>query len=406
MLKQMFVPMLLVLVLIVGCNTAPQITPEPKPTETELPTDAETETESNTDTELETDSGKMRVTFLNPGISDPNDPTGGFWLGVSAFMQATAEDLDINLEILYSERDHLVMQEQALEVATRDNPPDYLLVVNEKLVADKMVKVADEAGVKLFIMLNSFVDDQVTEMGEPREKYPNWIGSLIPDNHAAGYAIAKSIIEQGLANDVMAEDGTLHIIAVTGDRVTPASVQRVDGLEEALAEYDNVTLHQTFVGEWSKDKSKEQAQVGLKRYPETSVIWAANDPMALGTLDAAVEAGRIPGEDIFIGGLNWDGPALEKVQDGSMVMSVGGHFMTGGWSLILLHDYHQGKDFAEEGVALKRPIFSVIDSQNIEPFMARFGDRDWSQIDFTRFSKVLNPDVEIYDFSLDAILVQ
>ncbi|MDM8530467.1 ABC transporter substrate-binding protein [Anaerolineales bacterium HSG25] len=402
MFKQMFAPMLLMFVLIIGCNSTPQITPEPKPTETELPSNVDTE--SNTSTEP--DSGKMRVTFLNPGISDPNDPTGGFWLGVSAFMQATAEDLDIDLEILYSERDHLAMQEQAFEVVTRDNPPDYLLVVNEKLVADKMVKVADEAEVKVFIMLNSFVDDQITEMGEPRDKYPNWIGSLIPDNHAAGYAIAKSIIEQGLVNEVMAEDGTLHMIAVTGDRVTPASVQRVDGLEEALNEHDNVTLHQTFVGEWSKDKSKEQAQVGLKRYPETGVIWAANDPMALGTLDAAKEAGRIPGEDIFIGGLNWDGPALEKVQDGSMVMTVGGHFMTGGWSLILLHDHHQGKDFAEEGVALKRPIFSVIDSQNIEPFMARFGDRDWSQIDFAQFSKVLNPDIETYDFSLDAILAQ
>ena len=36
MFKQMFVPMLLMFVLIIGCNSTPQITPEPKPTETEL----------------------------------------------------------------------------------------------------------------------------------------------------------------------------------------------------------------------------------------------------------------------------------------------------------------------------------------------------------------------------------
>jgi hypothetical protein len=43
------------------------------------------------------------------------------------------------------------MQQQAMEVASRTAHPDYLIVVNEKLAAGKMVEVADMAGIKTFI---------------------------------------------------------------------------------------------------------------------------------------------------------------------------------------------------------------------------------------------------------------
>ena len=88
---------------------------------------------------------KIKVTFINPGISDINNPTGEFWLSVSAFMQAAAENLNIDLEVIYSERNHVLMQQQAMEVASRTAHPDYLIVVNEKLAAGKMVEVADMA---------------------------------------------------------------------------------------------------------------------------------------------------------------------------------------------------------------------------------------------------------------------
>src|SRR5215470_10349387 len=69
---------------------------------------------------------KIKVTFINPGISDINNPTGGFWLSVSAFMQAAAQELNMDLDVMYSERNHILMQQQAVEVASRKIHPDYL----------------------------------------------------------------------------------------------------------------------------------------------------------------------------------------------------------------------------------------------------------------------------------------
>src|SRR5215831_14324613 len=99
----------------------------------------------------------FKVTFINPGISNVNDPTGGYWVSASEFMMAVAEALHIDLEIIYAERDHVLMQKQAEEVAARPDHPDYLIVVNEKLAAGRMLEVADAAGIKTLLMANAFV---------------------------------------------------------------------------------------------------------------------------------------------------------------------------------------------------------------------------------------------------------
>jgi ABC-type sugar transport system substrate-binding protein len=349
---------------------------------------------------------KITVTFLNPGISDINNPTGEFWLSASAFMQAAAEDLNMDLEIIYSERNHVLMQQQAMEVVGRTEHPDYLIVVNEKLAAGKMVEVADTAGLKTFMINNIFVGEQAQQYGAPRTKYKNWIGALSPDHRWGGYQIAKLIIERALQAGVKAKDGKLHVVAIAGDRTTPASVERIEGLQKAVSEYPDVELKQTFYAEWNKNKAYEQTESFLKRYLEIGAIWAANDPIALGAMEGAIAAGKSPGKDVFIGGLNWDKPALDKVKDGSLVTTVGGHFMIGGWALVILYDYHHGRDFAEEGVQLQPQLFGALHSANINVFLEKLGDRKWNKIDFTKFPKALNPAIKEYDFSLDAILQQ
>lgn len=346
---------------------------------------------------------RMHVTFINPGISDSSNPTGTFWLSVSAFMQAAAEDLAIDLEIIYSERNHLLMQRQAQDVAGRPNRPDYVIVVNEKSAADAMVKVLDQAGVKVFVILNTFVGDQATAMGLPRQKYPHWIGSMIPDNQIAGAMIAKRVIEKAMQAGLYGQDGKIHLVAIAGDHATPAAIARNAGLENAVRQYRSVKMEQMFVGEWNKDKAKFQTHGALQRYPEVSAIWAANDPMALGAMDAVREAGKTPGKDIMVGGLNWDGPALDRVRDGSMATSVGGHFMTGAWALVLLYDYTHGKDFAVPGPQLQYRIFSILDHENVDQYQQQFGKGDWREIDFKKFSKVLNPHLANYQFDLGAL---
>ena len=134
----------------------------------------------------------------------------------------------------------------------------------------------------------------------------------------------------------------------------------MEGLKQAVSENSKAELQQVFIGEWRQDKAREQTKIALARYPQTELIWAANDPMAIGAIEGAIAAKRRPGKDIFIGGLNWDAPALARIKDGSLAVSVGGHFMIGGCALALLYDHHHGRDFADEGVEFQAPLFGFV----------------------------------------------
>lgn len=341
--------------------------------------------------------GLFSVTFINPGVSDQDDPTGSFWLSVSEFMEAAAGDLTIDLEVLYAERKFVRMVELAREISGRDTKPDYLILVNEKLIAPQLLDIVKDTGCKVLLILNDLTPEQKKSAGGPREKYPNWIGTIIPNNVDAGYQIAKQIINAGLRHDF----NILEMIAISGNRVTPASVYREMGLKNAIAEHkDAIVFKQLTYGEWRKDLGYIKSKVLMQRYPNTRLVWAANDPMALGAVKAAEETGKVPGKTIFVGGLNWSREALEAIRQGRLVTTVGGHFMIGGWSLVVLYDYHNQIDFPVNQYELKLNIFRSINADNLAEYEVLLEDGRWNRIDFTKFSKKINPEVQRYDFFL------
>lgn len=349
---------------------------------------------------------KINVTFLNPGVSNAKHGTGGFWLNVSNFMKASSEDLDIELTILYAERMHTRLPKLAKQAC--DQQPDYIVMVNEMKQAGAMLKNCQS--VPTFFILNSLLPEQIQTFGLPREKNKNqnWYGSLIPDNYFAGYTIAQYVFRDAFLHKKFASNNKIQVFGIAGDHVTPAAIERNNGLKQAVKDYKIIDLKQIVVGKWNKNISRTFPKSMLSRYPEIGAIWAANDPMALGVIEGLVEQHKIPGKDIFVGGLNWDPPALNEIKKGRMVASLGGHFMTGGWAMIILYDHANGIDFGSKNreYVLKHKIFDVIHQGNVNQYTSKLGDQDWSKIDFRKFSKKLNPELKEYDFSLSAILQQ
>ena len=154
--------------------------------------------------------------------------------------------------------------------------------------------------------------------------------------------------------------------------------------------------------DWSEKSAETSMREFVQKGPRIDAVWAANDPMALGAITALREAGYKPGVDVVVGGLNWSQGAVERVLKGEMVVTHGGHFLGGAWAMVVLRDYHDGRDFAEEDVRLQFPM-GAIDL----PVARRFpeiGKVDWRKVDFTRFSKTRNPAITRYNFTPDAVL--
>ncbi len=339
---------------------------------------------------------KTNISFVNPGREDE-----AYWLMVSSFMTAVAAQLDLNLEIVYAERNHIKQIEMSKKILDRENKPDYLIVVNEKSVAPEIISYAESKSVKTFLILNDLTDEQKITEKIPREKYTTWIGSLIPNNIDAGYKIADRL-NYYAGKNIKSE---LRMAAISGSRATPASQEREDGLQKLLSENPKIKLQQLVYGEWEEAKGYEITKGMLDRYPGLNLIWCANDPMALGAIKAVKEKNLVPGKDILIGGLNWSKDGLNAVKSGELVTTVGGHFMCGGWSLIIINDYNNLIDFQNtDGVELKAEVFGAIDKSNVDMFLTYFSEQDYSKIDFKKLSKLYNNNIKKYDFSLESIL--
>ena len=86
-----------------------------------------------------------------------------------------------------------------------------------------------------------------------------------------------------------------------------------------------------------------------------------------------------------------------------MLLTDGGHFLAGAWSMVALNDHHRHRQTKPE-TPLGKINFQMqsIDQQNIDRYLTKLGDENWERIDFKGFSK----DAGIaskYDFSLNRV---
>ena len=152
----------------------------------------------------------------------------------------------------------------------------------------------------------------------------------------------------------------------------------------------------------------------LARYPEVNIFWAANDNMALGLLDAAHNSQLVFGKNAVVGGIDWLAESIEAIKQGSMACSIGGHFVEGMWSLILMYDYLNGFNFVNESKkrshrATFHTKMAAINKNNVGTFKQlakKLRPTNLSMHDFRKYSRSHNPKIKQYNFSITELLQQ
>lgn len=333
---------------------------------------------------------EMTVVFLNPGEYQRD----AGWTQRSLFMQAAAEQFGVRLEVQYSDRDRLRMVEQAKAVAARQQPPDYVVLVNETEEAVQMLEAFRGQPTRVLFMHNDLTQEQRTRMGNERERMPNWIGSIVTDERVGGHALMAALARRA--------NGEPKVLGLGGVEATPVSGEREEGMRNHLIQARRGEVLQVVPGNWTREDAREKAQWLLARYPDANVFWVANDTMALGALDAILQAGRR--NRMVVGGIGGFTAALDSVASGGLDASVAGNGFIGAWVIVLLHDYHHGHDFAQTGSA-RRVAGTVAVATDVKSArrLKRLIDAP-GQIDFRRFSRAENPSQRDYDFSYDAVL--
>ncbi|MQP64051.1 substrate-binding domain-containing protein [Niveispirillum sp. SYP-B3756] len=320
-------------------------------------------------------AGRLRVALAAPGRqSDP------FWQMSASIMRAAARDLDIDLIIEWGERDR--SQIIAVGEALVDQRPDYLLVVNEYRTAVPIIQAAQRRNIPCLLTFSGLMEEDVAMLNNSGG-IQYLLGSLMPDNLGAGRFMAHALIETARRAG-LSRDNKVPLIAIGATRSTSSALDRLNGLYQVLRADPAAQLLDVVSVNWSRDEAYQRTLALLRRQPQVNAVWAANDDMALGAMQAASDLGRRPGGDIFFVGLNWQREALDAVADGRMRLSMGGHFLVGAWALALLRDHFDSGRGPVTGVREVVKL-AVMDRERVAFYRQYFDGGGWEKLDYRRF---------------------
>lgn len=319
-------------------------------------------------------------------------------------MRATADDLEIDLDIVYSRSNSYSQKKDGLAALESSDRPDYFLTGYWMTSTQYHIKRAEQLGVRTFVFNSGVAPEERLEMGRPRSKFRHWIAQMTPDDEQAAYILADMLIDKAKAAGKTDKAGKVHFIAVGGDGIkNSVEEKRYSGIKKRIAEHNDAVLDNLILTGWERTTAYSELLDALKQYPDTSVVWSISDTTALAAIDVARELGKKPGKDIFIGGFNWSLEGMNSVIMDEMTATMGGHFLEGAKALILIHDHHHGIDFADElGVEMLTQMEAVT-NDNARKYLDRMSKMDWRKVDFKQFSKKYNTDLKSYNLTLEAL---
>ena len=123
-----------------------------------------------------------------------------------------------------------------------------------------------------------------------------------PDNITQGSRSAEIMCDRFKAQGI---DGEAQIVQISGQPGYTTAIERAQGFEERLPEVcPDVTLMETQPGDWNREKSQQVMEAFLVKYDDIDGVYAGDDNMGVGALNAAKAAGRA-GDITFVGATNF-----------------------------------------------------------------------------------------------------
>ena len=203
---------------------------------------------------------------------------------VGAEMYSEATGLEYEVLTCEGSSEKQVNDIKALVARTGGNVV-FMVDPNEATDCVAIAKTLEEAGVYWVSWWNKPPDLKVWE-------YDYWVSHIAYDGISAGYYTANELFKTF--------GGEGEIIALQGMLANSIAQDRFVGLQNALDENPGVELVAYEAADWDRNKAYEKTKNLLVGNPDIAGVWAANDNMALGALEALREAG-LAGEVQVVG---------------------------------------------------------------------------------------------------------
>jgi ABC-type sugar transport system substrate-binding protein len=121
---------------------------------------------------------------------------------------------------------------------------------------------------------------------------------------------------QWLLQNVDASAGPVNIVELQGTTGSAPAIDRQEGFNEVIKQNPNYQVIASQTGDFTRSGGRQVMEAFLKANPDIDVLYAHNDDMGLGAIEAIEAAGKVPGQDIKI-------ITVDAVKDGMQALADG-----------------------------------------------------------------------------------
>ncbi|MCR2803751.1 ABC transporter substrate-binding protein [Paenibacillus soyae] len=169
---------------------------------------------------------------------------------------------------------------------------------------EPVLREVQEAGIPLLIL------DRKMELAD-QSLYVTFIGS---DFYEEGRMAGRYLLDK-----MRDRIGEIRIAELRGTEGASPSIDRGAGFREAIAERAELNIFASEPADFTQERGKEVMKSFLEEHGnEIDVLYAHNDDMALGAIEAVEEYGLKPGKDIIILSVDGTRQAFEMMVEGKI----------------------------------------------------------------------------------------
>ena len=141
------------------------------------------------------------------------------------------------------------------------------------------------------------------------------------------------------------DDGTkpINIVELQGTTGSAPAIDRKTGFASIMAKHPNWKITRSQTGNFTRAEGKAVMEAFLKADKTIQVLYAHNDDMALGAIQAIKEAGLKPGKDIIIVSVDGVKGAFQAIIAGELNCTVECSPLLGPQAVQAVHDLMDGK---------------------------------------------------------------
>ncbi|HEV2880637.1 MAG TPA: ABC transporter substrate-binding protein [Pyrinomonadaceae bacterium] len=156
---------------------------------------------------------------------------------------------------------------------------------------------------------------------------------ILVDREAAGEAgedfvtvLKSDFVKQGQRAAewlARASNGKANIVELSGTSGASVTADRGKGFRDEIAKHPEMKIIQSQTGDFNRAKARDVMQNIIQaRGKEITAVYAHNDEMALGAIQALEAANMKPGTDVLIISVDGQKSALQAILDGKMNVTI------------------------------------------------------------------------------------